>query len=620
MKTRILLPAVVLCISTFAHAAPLSRATLTEVVKDVHIVTAATKAQKPARQQQLFESPDVLRTGAESRAEMIAEDRTITRVGSHTLFSFEPEKREIHLQRGSLLFQSPAGKGGGTIRTAAATASVLGTTLIVATTQDGGFKILLIEGTGKVITAAGEVRTLHAGEMTYLLPGGKIGPVRVFQLDQQVAESRLVSGFRKPLPSMEKIGAAIQQQRTRIGRRELARTGLLLGDSPNDAYAVGTREVLLDRQLGRSRKGPLADAGPSRFQVAQTNDANVDRAKLDPARVFISGQPGGPAIATTGPAGTAVFVARNTRLASPVVDLSAAAGRPLFQFLSIDNLRLANSVAFTGLGRTPLSLVAGGTVTNTPGTILRADTSLIELLALGSTFPLGPKPAALVFSDAKPLVLSVFGLVNAGGGVSLLGPATTLTSTGIAAAGDLILRAEGLLQITESLTSNPKFPLPAGAPAGAFASTTPNRRGLEAGGVIDIRGKREVVVERVDLSAESIVLNAGDALRMKTVRVSNKDFDPTRGKVKFSAGTLLDINIARFQALDVSLAARTINLRTVSFAGGSRVVLDSLNGKLASAPNTNQPSKPGFVNFLNNVTYGGLPAQGAVAGRNIIIK
>src|SRR5258708_5440135 len=133
----------------FASAATLNRATITEVVKDVNVISGATKAQKTARVREIFNTPDVLRTGAESRAEMVADDQTMTRVGANTLFSFEPGQREIQLQRGSVLFHSPAGKGGGTIKTAAATAAVLGTTLIVVTTRDGGFKVLVLEGRGR---------------------------------------------------------------------------------------------------------------------------------------------------------------------------------------------------------------------------------------------------------------------------------------------------------------------------------------------------------------------------------------------------------------------------------------------------------------------------------------
>ena len=170
--------------STAANAANIERSTITEVVKDASVLQPATKGRKAARVSDVFGVPEVLRTGADSRVEMIAEDQTVTRVGANTIFSFEPQKREINLQKGSVLFNSPTGKGGGTIRTAAATAAVQGTTLIVVTTQNGGFKTLLMEGRGRV-KSKGQTRSLGAGQMVYVLPGGDLSGVLTFHLAEQ---------------------------------------------------------------------------------------------------------------------------------------------------------------------------------------------------------------------------------------------------------------------------------------------------------------------------------------------------------------------------------------------------------------------------------------------------
>src|SRR5688572_15034873 len=122
MNTRTLLLGAIanLVALPLVQAANIDRATLTEVVDSVSIIEPSTKRTSAARTQQLFTAPNVLRTGPDSRAEMVAPDQTVTRVGQSTLFSFEPNSREIQLQRGSILFQSPSGKGGGNIRTPAA--------------------------------------------------------------------------------------------------------------------------------------------------------------------------------------------------------------------------------------------------------------------------------------------------------------------------------------------------------------------------------------------------------------------------------------------------------------------------------------------------------------------
>src|SRR3954471_3718135 len=128
------------CVSTFA--APLTESTFTEIVKDVNVVAATTQTAQPATVKELVKAPDLVRTGPASRAELTAADQTITRVGANTVFSFEPAGRNLNLQQGSVLFHSPTGKGGGSIRSGGASAAVLGSTLIVAATDNGGFKVI----------------------------------------------------------------------------------------------------------------------------------------------------------------------------------------------------------------------------------------------------------------------------------------------------------------------------------------------------------------------------------------------------------------------------------------------------------------------------------------------
>jgi hypothetical protein len=621
----------------FASAATLNRATITEVVKDVSVISGATKAQKSARVREVFNTPDVLRTGAESRAEMVADDQTITRVGANTLFSFEPGQREIQLQRGSVLFHSPAGKGGGTIKTAAATAAVLGTTLIVVTTRDGGFKVLVLEGRGRVRAPSGS-RTLGAGQMTYMLPGGKLGPVYDFQLSQQVAASQLVMGFRTKLASQPKIEAAIAQQNARIAKRELMQTGLLAGDAPGEAYAVVSRDVLQEAIQAREGDEEIAqvDEG-SRFADALATDVIVDAPSLVPERVFtlggaetgsltstltVAGGPGQPSVAETSAA--MLFVARNTLLATPAIDLRELAGSELIQFLALEDLRIERSLVIAGGGDAPVSLLAGGTITNARGAILLARTPRLELLALGTGIDLSTGVDRAVGGGGTSLSLRNFGLANPDGDIVLFGPSVQLNRVGIAAGGDLTIHAQGSLLIRDSLTDNPRFRLP-GNPAGGPApftlppSTTPNRRGLEAAGDLAMTARKDITVERVDFSADRILIDAGGALRIRGSRLSNAAFNPTAGQVVLRAGPLLDVTNARFQVVDVSMAARTINLRDVSFVTGSRVVLDSAIGKLAPLPNQNAPSQPGFVNFLNNVTYGATRAELEV-GKGITIR
>jgi len=76
------------------------------------------------------------------------------------------------LKQGSVLIQLAAGSGrrdgGGRIRR---TATVAGTTIIVAATSDGGFKVLMLEGHGTVQLPDGQTVTLTAGQEVFVLPG-----------------------------------------------------------------------------------------------------------------------------------------------------------------------------------------------------------------------------------------------------------------------------------------------------------------------------------------------------------------------------------------------------------------------------------------------------------------
>ncbi len=614
-------------------ATDLSRATITEVVRDVNIISPASKARKPARTQQVFSTPDVLHAGRESRAEMVAVDKTVVRVGADTYFTFEPEQRQIALKRGSLLFQSDTGKGGGTIQTEAGVAAVEGTTLIVVTTSKGGLKVLLLEGKGKVTTPGGELRVIRAGEMTYMLPGGKLGPVQDFHLQQQVAASRLVLGFRSKLPSLDKIKGEIKKQNAKIARGALLETGLLAGNAPYEAYAITSREVLL-KEEGSARSG--------RFHTAATSDSPIDQGTLDPARVFDTGGNEVPRFrlpALTGGAishaqardGT-VFVARNTRLATRRIALGDFSDRSFFLFLSSEDFRIDQSASIGRSATKPLVIAAGRTIQNAPGTVLTARTAALTLIAFGTPLDLENISNVQPSADGTPLALDRFGIENRAGDIQLIGPTTMLTNFGVAAAGNFGIEAAGSLRIADSITSNPNFRLERfqlgqrGGPVETLfkgsPATAPNGRGIEAGKAVRITSRREIVVERVDFSAENIRIAAGGSLRVTSARFSNANFNSSRGRVELIAGPLIAINGAQFDVLDVSLAARTIDLSNTNFAAGSRVVLDSATGLLAPRANTGQPSRPGFVNFLTNVLYGGNRVNDGspLIGTRIIIK
>jgi hypothetical protein len=236
IKIRILFLGLFVCGSLIARAAaPLTESVFTEIINDAKVVTAATSAATPAKTNDLFKAPDLVRTGPASRVELTAADSTITRIGANTIFTFEPGGRSIYLERGSVLFHTPAGKGGGAIKHGGASAAVLGTTIIGAILVDGSFKIMVLEGQCLVTLRDGSTMTLNAGQFVIIPPNGNnFGQgVMNFNIQQLVARLLLLQGFSHPLSSLPLINDAIQQQNTAIAN------GTAGSFAPFDLVAAG---------------------------------------------------------------------------------------------------------------------------------------------------------------------------------------------------------------------------------------------------------------------------------------------------------------------------------------------------------------------------------------------
>jgi hypothetical protein len=74
-----------------------------------------------------------------------------------------------------------------------------------------------------------------------------------------------------------------------------------------------------------------------------------------------------------------------------------------------------------------------------------------------------------------------------------------------------------------------------------------------------------------------------------------------------SSVTVKNMDLSSFIA--PSISAHTIILDNVAFGAGSKVDLDCASGLLAANPNTGASVSIGDVNFVQNVTYNGSPAQ-----------
>ena len=265
MKTNLLLVTALTLANFSAVAAPLTESTYTEIIREANTLNAAGNATA-AKLNDVLKSPDRVRTGPASRAELTAPDKTITRVGANTVFSFSDSGRTLNLEQGSLLFHAPKGNGGGTIKSGGVSAAVLGTTLIVSATVDGGFKVILLEGSGEVTLPNGKSVKLKAGQMVFVAPGGtEFSSVLNINLEKLIAGSLLVNGFGQPLPSAPLIQDAMKKQNARLAAGEATDTGKPvesgLAAVDHGAYQTAARPPLTAEQSGQLINGAVSVFG-----------------------------------------------------------------------------------------------------------------------------------------------------------------------------------------------------------------------------------------------------------------------------------------------------------------------------------------------------------------------
>ena len=220
-----------------ATAAPLTQAKVNRIINDVR-VTEASKESRPAKVHDVIRDQVGVVTGVKSRSELLFEDDTLTRLGSETSFSFKSGTRDLSLERGSMLLQVPKGLGGATIRTAAVTAAITGTTIMMEYVPKQRVKVIVLEGSLRLGLNAGSHRqvVLRPGQMVLMTPDAKKIPKPVtIDLAKLVHTSALVTmktkGKVAELPSIALIEHAIQVQEAAKARELLVTTNTQISGS-----------------------------------------------------------------------------------------------------------------------------------------------------------------------------------------------------------------------------------------------------------------------------------------------------------------------------------------------------------------------------------------------------
>lgn len=223
----------VLVATPLIQAGPLTEAQVTKIINDVRVMDPS-KGSHPASVNERIHDEIGLKTGVKSRSELLFQDDTLARLGPETTFSFKAGTRDLSLPEGTMLLQVPKGLGGAKIRTAAVTAALTGTTIMMKHTPNKQVKVLVLEGSLR-LSNKGDSVTLPAGQMVVMNPHATRIPTPVtVDLRYLMQTSPLVKmKGKRELPSARLIEKGIQKQDKARNDGTLMRADMTPGDSGN---------------------------------------------------------------------------------------------------------------------------------------------------------------------------------------------------------------------------------------------------------------------------------------------------------------------------------------------------------------------------------------------------
>ncbi|MFL6584023.1 MAG: FecR domain-containing protein [Chthoniobacterales bacterium] len=228
-------------IATGARADVLKEARVSQVIKDVQLLQS-NGAPRAATTRDVVRQGTAVRTGADSRAELTFTDLTIARMGANTIFSFDEGTRTVDLANGAILLRVPKGSGGAKVQTAAVTAAITGTTVMVEYHKGTYAKFICLEGTMRVYLKGhlGESVLVAAGQMLIVNPNATrlADPVDV-DLDRLVRTSLLLAPPFGPLGSETLMAGSTLDQ---LGKKT---AGTLL-DTNLVIFGRGTLVTMVD--------------------------------------------------------------------------------------------------------------------------------------------------------------------------------------------------------------------------------------------------------------------------------------------------------------------------------------------------------------------------------------
>ncbi len=254
------------------RAATLDSAEVTRVFNEVDLLQPDSGAV-PAAIGDTVNGQTAVQTGSKSRAELEFNDETLARLGANSVFSFEKGTRDLDLKEGVILLQVPKDVGGATVNTAAISAAVTGTTVMIECrkaigaakalgTPRGIVKFIVLEGTMRLFLKGhlGESILLGPGQMLSVAPNARRLPEPVHvDLARLTSSSGLMSREFAPLRNEPYITQAINQQQILKSKGKLISVNLALsGRKRNPVLATAqinsTASLRTDARVSGTKK------------------------------------------------------------------------------------------------------------------------------------------------------------------------------------------------------------------------------------------------------------------------------------------------------------------------------------------------------------------------------
>jgi hypothetical protein len=378
LRTKFALAVVGFCSVVSTHqsiAGPLTSAEVTKVINRVSVIDPA-KGTHPAMLRDVIKDSLALQTGARSRSELLFQDNTLTRIGAETFFSFKTGTRDMTLEKGSMLLQVPKGLGGAKIYTAAVTAAITGTTIMMEYSPGQYLKVLVLEGSLRLSRngSFGDSLVLHQGKMVIMRPDAKKIPDPIDIDLAEIVRTSILVNFpgSEVLPSMPLIQAAIRDQAKEMAKGTLVPTNLVMGHGTEVVLASNDQLAKTVGQVGLLQ-------GIAALPTVGSVAANVSSSTTTVVNNLLG-------------SGPAVSVSSSTQLLSLLSNATPSSGGTITITPAVVNAGASVAVAPTGAVSVS---AAGGTVSAaipSTGNILRTTLTGTATGTLSGQGVLAPPP------------------------------------------------------------------------------------------------------------------------------------------------------------------------------------------------------------------------------------